>query len=268
MLEFSVSEKKIIENAQNRFFERLAENGIFVDQRDDFDRYAAIRHQHGDQNLNQAFDPQHVKFNRDDFWLLAQNGRGEAIATYCLRRLMVGDFFELIRSLALWSCTSRHPPDPRFVVACEIPPFGGEVVHCGGLWIRNDYRGFARLAVVMPHLARALALRQRPFDHDSAMIRDNPGDRAEMAERKAVFMGQKVYGFARVHRFVDGWFPPEGRNATVHLCHLTRAEAVASLARAKPVGQRLRCAGEFGNPPLVDQNYELVHTTTVLSQRQ
>jgi len=268
MLEIASNEKRIIENAQNRLLIRLAEKGIFVDQRDDFDRYTAIRHYHGDQHLNQAFDPQQIKFNRDDFWLLAQNSRGEAIATYCLRRVMVEDFFELIRSLALWTSKPLHRPNSRFVVACEIPTFGGEVVHGGGLWVRDDYRGFARLAVVLPHLARALALRQRPFDHDSAMIRNNPGDRAEMAQRKAVFMGRKVYGFARVHRFVDGWFPPEGREAIMHLCHSTRAEAVASLASARPGGERLRRAGEFGNMPLVNQNYEPVHTTTVLSQWQ
>lgn len=34
---------------------------------------------------------------------------------------------------------------------------------------------------------------------------------------------------SRARRFVDGWFPPEGREAVVHLCHSTRAEALASL---------------------------------------
>ena len=50
-----------------------------------------------------------------------------------------------------------------------------------------------------------------------------------VADRKAVSQGVEAYGFARACRFVDGWFPPEGREAVVHLCHSTRAEALASL---------------------------------------
>jgi hypothetical protein len=44
-----------------------------------------------------------------------------------------------------------------------------------------------------------------------------------------VSLGVEAYGFARARRFVDGWFPPESREAIMHLCHSTRAEALASL---------------------------------------
>lgn len=268
MVELAFNEDRIVEKAQNRFFNWLSQNNISIDQRDDFDQYTAIRHRHGDRHLNQAFDPRQVKFGSDDFWLLAANHRGEAIATYCLRRLLVDDFFDLIRSLALWFAKPLKDLDRRFLVQCQMPPFGGEVVHGGGLWVRDDHRGFLRLAVVMPHLARALALHHRGFDHDCAMIRNNPGDGAQLAERRAIFMGRKVYGFARVHRFVDGWFPPEGRNAIMHLCHSTRAESLVSLSAVEPAGKRLRLGGELGNRPLVNQHDEPVHTTAILSQRQ
>jgi hypothetical protein len=84
--------------------------------------------------------------------------------------------------------------------------------------------------VVLPRYARAVALRNGPLDYDSGMIRNDPRDPPKLADRKAVFMGTRAYGFARVQRFVSGWFPPEGRDAIMHLCHSTRSEIVGSLA--------------------------------------
>ena len=174
MLALNANETKIIETAQARFKAILNGYGISLHLRNDFDAYRFIRRDHGDDHLNQAFDARHVKFGDDDFWILAENEDREAIATYCLRRFVVDDFYDLIRSLALWFSIRPRAADPRYIVQCRIPPFGGEVVHGGGLWIRKDYRGSSRLAVVMPHVARAVALRNRPFDHDSAMIRNDP----------------------------------------------------------------------------------------------
>jgi hypothetical protein len=265
MAQLSPKESQIINTAYQHLRAQLAQTHMSLELRDDFDKYTAIRHQHGDRHLNQAFDPDHVKFGSDDFWLLVENDRGEAIATYCLRRFVVADFFDLIRSLALWFFSPRFHVDPRFTVECEIAPFGGEVVHGGGLWIREDYRGLSRLAIVMPRFARAVALLHRPFDHDSAMIRNEPQDPATVAGRKATFMGRQIYGYARVHRFVDGWFPPEKRNAIMHLCHATRAEAIASLSSVPVLGRCLR-RDEFGEPSLVDQHYKAVHSPAVLGQ--
>jgi hypothetical protein len=61
------------------------------------------------------------------------------------------------------------------------------------------------------------------------MILIDPRDPTVVADRKAISLGVEAYGFARTCRFVDGWFPPEGREAVMHLCHSTRAEALASL---------------------------------------
>ncbi len=268
MSKLTHQERKIVDAAHNRLQTLLLQNGLSLELRDDFEKYTAIRHYHGDRHLNQAFDPEHVEFVKGDFWLLAENSKGEAIATYCLRRFCVNDFFDVIRSLTLWSRNPSNEADPRFVMACRIPPFGGEVVHGGGLWVRNDYRGRSRLAVLLPRLARIFALRQRPFDHDSAMIRNNPADAAEVAERKATFVGTKVYGFARVHRFVDGWFPPEGRDAIMHLCHATRAEAITSLSAFQIAGERSLRSGKFGKPPLVNQHYQAVYSAAILSEWQ
>jgi hypothetical protein len=240
----------------------LGDAGISLHVRRNFSTYAAIRRAHGDVHLNQAFDPRETCFGHDDFWLLAENHRGEAIATFCLRRLVVEDFYAMIRSQALWFSNGLPPLDPRFVVECAIPPFGGEISHGGGLWVRGDYRGCSRLAIIMPRFARAIALRCRLFDHDSAMIRKDPWDRPEIAERKAVFMGKRVYGFARVHRLVDGWFPPDAREAVLYLCHSTRAEAVDSLSVPRGTLGGLQHL-EFRKRPLVDQHDELIDTPTI-----
>jgi hypothetical protein len=239
--------------------------GISLHVRRNFETYAAIRRTHGDICLNQAFDPKETRFGPDDFWLLAENHDGEAIATYCLRRFLIEDFYALVRSQSLWFPNRISCFDPRFVVECAIPRFGGEVSHGGGLWVREDYRGISRLAVLMPRFARAIALRMRPFDHDTGMIRTDPQDRFEVAKRKATFMGRRVYGFARVQRFVDGWFPPGARREVVHLCHSTRAEAVGSLLAPPAMLDGLRRL-KLGKRPFVYQHHQPVDLPAIRSK--
>jgi hypothetical protein len=262
------NESMIVQLVIENYIAAFAKNGITLRLRRNFATYAAIRQANGDDHLNQAFDPKYIQFGDEDFWLLAVNRRAEAIATYCMRRFVVDDFYDLIRSQALWFGDRPRLVDPHFVVACAIPSFGGRVAHGGGLWVRDDYRGSHKLAVVLPRLARAIALRNSPIDHDSAMIRNDPHDPAPLADRKAVFMGIRAYGFARVHRFVEGWFPPEGRNAIMHLCHATRAEAMASLTA--PLGAMASGLDrfEFPQPSLVDQDEQPVDPPAVGGEGQ
>lgn len=252
------------------YIEALGAIGIVVRVRRDFDDYAAMRRAQGDIHLNQAFDPAFTRFKPDDFWLLAQNQSGEPVASYCVRRLIVENFYDLVRSQVLWF-GEPGATDPRFSLGCEIPAFGGEVSHGGGLWVREDYRGAwrqPRLSTVMTRLGCAIGLRNRPFDHDSAMILINPACPSGIVEQKAASLAVKAYRFARTRPLVDGWFPPEQREAIVYLCHSTRREALASLD-ARPLsvtarGERL----EFGNLPFVDQHQQLVDTSAIGGQRQ
>jgi hypothetical protein len=268
-MSLSNDEPMIVQTAIENYFKFFAGFGITLRLRRNFSSYVAIRQINGDgDHLNQTFDPKYNKFGSDDFWLLAENQRGEAIATYCLRRFVVDDFYRLIRSQALWFGDRPRLVDPCFVVDCAIPPFGGQVAHGGGLWVRDDYRGSHKLAIVLPRLARAIALRNAPFDHDTAMIRNNPHDPAPLADRKAAFMGIRAYGFVRVHRLVDGWFPPEGRNAIMHLCHATRAEALASLAVSLGAAPSGLAPVEFNQPPFVDEDEKLVDPPAVRGEGQ
>lgn len=257
----------------------LAEAGITLRIRQDFEIYAAVRLANGMFHVNQAFDPRHSCFGNDDFWLLALDSRGEAVATYCVRHLVADDFYDLIRSSygvipfpAMGFGNRPHVADPPFVVASRLPVFDGEIIHEGGCWVRHDYRGRSkqpRLSHVLSRLARAVALRNRPFDYDTGMILNDPRDPLEVTSRKAVSLGIEAYGFAGLHQ-VNGWYPPEGRNATLHLCYSTRVEALASLApqsRHDAPRRSLRCF-EFRQEPLMEQNEQLIDASSISGQWQ
>jgi hypothetical protein len=229
----TVHEKATVRVARKSLIRALKINGLSIESGNNFVTYKNVRVVNGDRRLNQAFDPEFTHFDEDDFWIFARNKSGDVIATYCIRYFAVRDFYQLIRSQELWF--SKWPgPSAYLDVQCIIPAFGGEIAHGGGLWVRQDYRGSSRLAFVLPRLGRALALDRRPLDHDTAMIRNDPVDAPQAATRKATFAGIRLYGFARVSRFANGWFPPEGRHTCMYLCHATKAEAIASLSTPIP----------------------------------
>jgi hypothetical protein len=275
----SIEESMIVQLTIEKHIASLAEAGITLRVRQNFETYAAIRLANGAMHLNRAFDTRYARFGNDDFWLLALDGRGEAAATYCIRHFVGDDFYDLIRS-SYGVIRSQAPgigsrprlADPRFVVACQLPSFGDEVVHEGGCWVREDYRGrcrLPRLSHALARIARAIALRNRPFDHDTGMILNDPRDPPEATSRKAVSLGIEAYGFAGLH-CVKGWYPPERRAAILHLCHSTRAEALASLAPMFPQNapvQNLRYF-EFGQEPLIEQNEQLIDSFSISGQWQ
>lgn len=226
----SDAEFAIVQQAIDGYADWLLGLRLRAHVRRDFDRYVALRHAHGDRHINQAFDPTHTRFGPRDFWVLVEEAHGAAVATFCMRSLDVANVYTLIQSQSLWFSKRPRLVDPGFVVSCSIPPFGGRVGHGGGLWIRPDLRGQQGLVRLMPRFARALALRNHDIDHDSAMLLNSadPAQAAKVHHRAAA--AARTYGFARAEPFVQGWFPPEQRDATMHLCHSTRAEAIGSLS--------------------------------------
>jgi hypothetical protein len=274
-----IEESMVVQLAIEGHIASLAEAGITLRVRQNFETYAAIRLANGAMHLNRAFDTRYARFGSDDFWLLALDRRGEAIATYCLRHFVVDDFYDMIRSSygVVRSQERRfggrpRRAEPRFVVDCALPPLGGEVVHAGGCWVREDYRGRSqqpRLSHALARIARAIALRNRPFDHDTGMILNDPRDPPEVTSRKAVSLGIEAYGFAGVHR-CDGWYPPEGRDAVLYLCHSTRAEALVSLAPTFPQNAPVQNSRyfEFRQEPLIEQNEQLIDPSSISGQWQ
>src|SRR5215813_11378564 len=124
-------EKCGVSQAVDRFMTMLAATNLSIEIHHDFLLYTSIRHAYGDVHLNQAFDPRYTWFTRHDFWILARDRYGEAIATYCVRRLTIDDFYCLIRTQALWFSRTPDLIDQQLTIDCEIPPFGGEIVHGG-----------------------------------------------------------------------------------------------------------------------------------------
>jgi hypothetical protein len=213
------AEFDIVQRAIEAYLERLREIGLRVHVLRDFKRYVATRHTNGDHHLNQAFDPAHTEFGRHDFWLLLEERGGSAAGTYCMRMIAVKNFYTEVQTQRFWFGPKLRLVDPRFVVDCKIPPFGGLVASCGGMWVRPDWRG-SGVSKIVPRLARALGLRNSQIEHDCGMVLNNP-DPARLAVRN--------YGYARVELMTRGWFPPEQCEMTVHLCHADRAECLASL---------------------------------------
>lgn len=208
-----------VQRAVERHLATLLARGLRVHVRRDFDRYCALRRAHGDHHLNQAFDPDHVRFDKRDFWLLIEQQDASPVATYCLRVLETENVYTEILTQRLWFGSGPRLVDPRFEIDCAIPPFGGVVASSGGMWVHPARRG-AGVSWIVPRLARALALRNSSIEHDFGMVLNNP-DPARLAVRN--------YGYARVEVMTDGWFPPEQADMTVHLCHADRAECLASL---------------------------------------
>jgi hypothetical protein len=220
-----------IENAINMCFRRKIQLSVRLN----FKAFAEIRKAFG-HKLNQAFDPEFTKFGPNDFWVSANLQTGELrdgpIAMAAMRVFHVDDFFEIIQDQSLWFGEPRKL-DPRFHVYCEIPPFGGVVGHCGSLWVHPHYRGSkpgVRLSSLLPRYCRAIAIRNFGIEHDTGMIRTVPRTDLAKADRKARFTGTRVYGYARVEPFCDGWFAPDKVPAIVHLAHSTRHEALVDLA--------------------------------------
>ena len=209
----------LVQRSIEAYLARLRDLELHVHVLRDFERYVAVRRANGEHHLNQAFDPAHTQFDRRDFWLLLEDHAGTTVATYCMRILDVENFYTEVQTLRFWFGPKLRLVDPRFVLTCSIPPFGGVVASCGGMWVRPDRRG-GGISRIVPRLARALGLRNSNIDHDCGMVLNNP-DPARLAVRN--------YGYARVDLMADGWFPPEERDMTVHLCHADRAECLTSL---------------------------------------
>jgi len=226
---------RILSRAIDRLLQLLDSEGISIAKDRDFNLYKGIREQHGERHLNQAFDAEFAEFGPRDFCLFTKNENSETIATYCIRRLITDNFYDLIRSQKLWFSKRPRESSQALMLECEEPAIAGEVAHGGGLWVRPDYRGWSHLAFVLPRLARALSFIECPFDHDTGMIRAAAGEEAKLAERKALFAGNRLYGFSRTIRLVNGWFPPAARPAIVHLCHASGNEVLASLMNGIPL---------------------------------
>jgi hypothetical protein len=186
----------------------------------DFRAFANYRGGVGDGFCYPSFDPARCRIGRADFWLRLVNDAGDTVAANATRIFAdVEDFFQLVRTEALWS--DRLPRVVgRSEPVCSISPFGGVIAHFGGLWVEPSQRGRG-LAKLLPALARGLALRNLSFDFDTSLV---------FEPLVGLALGQ--YQYPRCELVIDGYFPPTGKSERVYLCQMSRAEALTSMGLA------------------------------------
>jgi hypothetical protein len=183
---------------------------------DDFSWFAAVRRRSSDPWIYPTFDAQQSDLSTDALWIRATSPDGAVIGTYALRVFETDNFYDLMRTEALWFKRSRLPADARCEVG-EPLPIGGIIGHCGGAWVHPAWR---RRGVVqaMCQLARSVLVGRFDVDHETGLVFEH-NFRSGLARR--------AYGYPRVAQVMDGYFPPTGTEERVFLCHISRKEMLS-----------------------------------------
>ena len=63
-------------------------------------------------------------------------------------------------------------------------------------------------------------LRNHDIDHETGLVFEGLAMHG---------LPRKSYGYMRVAKVVDGFFPPTGKPERVYLCHITRGEALQQI---------------------------------------
>jgi hypothetical protein len=181
----------------------------------DFAWFAAIRRRSSDPWIYPTFDPERSDLTAGALWIRASRPGGEVVGTYALRVFETENFYDLMRSGALW-----FRPGAAARVRCDVAepaPIRGVVGHCGGAWIDPAWR---RRGVVqaMCRLARDLLVHHFAADHETGLVFEH-NYRNGLAHR--------AYGYPHVVRVIEGYFPPTGTEENVFLCHMSRREMLS-----------------------------------------
>jgi hypothetical protein len=197
---------------------RIRGLGVRLSIEFDFDGLLEARAESSDPWLYPTFDPRLSDLSEDALWLRAATPSGDTIATYAVRVFETGDFYDLMRSGALWFAQPAAERGGCRIVSATLP-IAGLVGHCGAAWVHPAWRDRG-LVQLLCRYGRALLLRDFAVDHETGLV-------AEHNYRSG--LAQRAYGYPRVPKVVDGFFPPSGSEARVYLCHMSRAEMLDDL---------------------------------------
>jgi hypothetical protein len=170
--------------------------------------------------VNPTFDPRCSRLSpRDSFWLDVRVG-SQTIATSAARLFVTDDYFDLIRSTKLWYDPPR-PQDSRLEVtpSLGVPLISGRIGHEGGLWIAPTHRKRG-LSVILPHLNRALCLREWGIDWQTGMTMRDIGQSG---------IASWAYGFPHVVPCFEGRTPLIDRDERLFITYMNRDELVSGL---------------------------------------
>ena len=192
--------------------------------------------------VNPTFDPKFSPLSPENsFWLDVRAG-SRTVAMMAGRLFITDDYLEVKRTMKLWYDPPRPCDRP---IAMELPIgtplIAGKVAHEGGLWVHPNYRKQG-LSVILPHLTRALCLRQWNIDWITGATMRGIGESG---------MAVRAYGMRHVVPCYEGHFSVTQRPDRLFLAYMNRDELLAgleldSVARLLPNGNH-----QMGHPILV-----------------
>lgn len=181
---------------------------------------AAMAATSGEVFVNPAFDPRFSRLSASNsFWLDIRAG-SRTIAICAARLFVTDDFLDVMRTQRLW----RHEPPPQLGTLAitaprMMPPIAGHVGHEGGLWVHPQHRKRG-LSVILPHLARALSVREWDVDWQTGVTRQGIGECG---------IASWAYGMRHVEPCFDGYFPLTQSRERLYLAYVDREELIAGL---------------------------------------
>lgn len=176
--------------------------------------------------VNPTFNPALNRLTpHNSFWLDVREG-SHTVATMAARLFLTDDYLALKRSMRLW----RDEPPPELgelslSVPEDMPLIHGRVGHEGGLWVHPEHRKRG-LSVILPHLIRALCLRQWSIDWQTGVTRRAIGECG---------IAKWAYGMPHQEPLFEGHFPITGANDRLFIAYMSRQELVHGLDAAKVV---------------------------------
>jgi hypothetical protein len=170
--------------------------------------------------VNPSFNPEFSRLSPDNsFWLDIKAG-SHTIAIMAARLFITDDYLELKRSTRLW----YDPPLPgqtrlEIAVPAGTPRISGLVGHEGGLWVHPEHRKRG-LSVILPHLTRALCLRQWDVDWQTGLTLREIGECG---------IAKWAYGMPRVVPCFEGFSPLRPVYDRLFMVYMSRGELLAGL---------------------------------------
>lgn len=170
--------------------------------------------------INPTFNPEFSPLTpKNSFWLDVRTGSHTA-AIIAARLFITDDYLELKRSTRLWRDPLR-PDDCRLAITVPegTPTISGRVGHEGGLWVHPQHRKRG-LSVILPHLVRALCLREWNIDWQTGLTLREIGECG---------IAKWAYGMLHVVPCFEGFTPVRPVYDRLFLTYMSREELIAGL---------------------------------------
>jgi hypothetical protein len=139
------------------------------------------------------------------------------------RLFVTEDYLALKRSMRLWR---DEPPrglgELTLTLPPETPTIAGQVGHEGGLWVHPEHRKRG-LSVILPHLIRALCVRQWNIDWQTGVTRRGIGECG---------IAKWAYGVPHVEPCFEGYFPITQAQDRLFIAYMNRDELIFGLDTA------------------------------------